>query len=90
MVEYSKLSPGQALQTRILRWAFAQPEVRVFDLLGGGGEAYQTKMRWATGKKELFTLQVFRKDLPGLWAWGRYVVAPKIKNTLRPPRKDQD
>ncbi|HHH36204.1 MAG TPA: GNAT family N-acetyltransferase [Gammaproteobacteria bacterium] len=84
--ELARLSPGQALQIRILRWAFEQPEVKVFDLLGGGGEAYQTKLRWATDQRELFTLRLFRKDPAGLWAWGRYVAGPRVKGLLRHAR----
>jgi hypothetical protein len=89
--EYSNLSPGQALQMQILRWAFDQPDVHKFDLLGGGGEAAPVKMKWATHAERLNTVYVFRRNLPGLLLWLRIVLAPVLKSRLlgkkskRPP-----
>jgi hypothetical protein len=80
--DYSSLSPGQALQTQILRWAFQQQEIKVFDMLGGGGEAFATKMKWATHAEQLYTLLVFKRDFAGRLAWFRYVVAPAVKRRL--------
>ena len=77
--ELSSLSPGQALQTQILRWAFHQPEISIFDMLGGGGEAFATKMKWATHAEQLSTLLVFKRSFLGRLAWLRYVIAPIIK-----------
>lgn len=80
--EYGSHSPGQVLQTQILRWAFSQPDVKIFDMLGGGGEAFKTKMRWATEVENLYTLRIFRNNLPGAWAWLRYAIAPRVKRFL--------
>ena len=82
LTEYAKYSPGQALQLQILRWAFREPEVEKFDLLGGGGEAFETKLKWATGVENLYTLYVFKRNFYGLIAWFRFVLAPKIKKVL--------
>lgn len=76
---HSKLSPGQVLQLQLLRWAFASPEVRIYDMLGGGGKAGETKRKWATDAEPLYSVFVFRRDLPGLLAWSRLVAAPRIK-----------
>jgi len=79
---YSKLSPGQVLQTKILRWSFNNPDVNTFDFLGGGGAAFNTKMKWATDTEQLYTLRIFRKNVAGLWAFSRYVIGPKIKKLI--------
>lgn len=80
--EYAALSPGQALQLRILRWAFDNPDIQAFDMLGGGGRAAENKLKWATHAETLHTLYVFRKDLCGLIAWARLVLAPASKARL--------
>lgn len=77
--EYASLSPGQALQMQILRWAFDNPDVCAFDMLGGGGRAAGNKFKWATNAETLHTLYVFRKDVRGLIAWARLVMAPALK-----------
>lgn len=79
---YAKLSPGQVLQLQILRWAFARPEVHVYDMLGGGGKAGATKRKWATAAEPLYSLTVFRRDLSGLLARVRLIAAPRVKRFL--------
>jgi hypothetical protein len=78
----SKLSPGQVLQLQLLRWAFANPEVHVYDMLGGGGKAGVTKRKWATDAEPLYSVTVFRRNLPGLLARMRFVTAPRLKRWL--------
>lgn len=87
--DYATLSPGQALQLQILRWAFGNPDVSAFDLLGGGGRAAENKLKWATDAETLYTLYVFRKNVSGLTAWMRLVVAPALK-TLFFHKKSQE
>lgn len=79
---YSKLSPGQVLQLQLLRWAFANPEVHLYDMLGGGGKAGETKRKWATAAEPLYSLTIFKRDLPGLLAWSRLVAAPYAKRIV--------
>ena len=70
------------LQLQLLRWAFSNPDVHVYDMLGGGGKAEQNKRKWATEMEPLYTLRVFRRDIPGMVAWLRYVVGPWVKHRL--------
>jgi len=78
--EFAKESPGQVLQLMILRRAFEQPEVRVFDQLG---PASKTKMKWATEVEELTTLYVFRPTPGGTLARLRWQYGPMIKAQLQ-------
>lgn len=80
--KYAKHSPGQVLQLQILRWAFENPEVKIYDMLGGGGKALETKLKWATGAEQLYTVRVFRKTPGGWLAWARFVIAPRVKRAL--------
>lgn len=75
----AKLSPGQVLRIQVLRWAFAQPEVALFDMLG---PATEFKLKWATGVEDLYTLRIFRLAPGGLLAWARLVAAPRLKAKL--------
>lgn len=77
--DYYKLSPGQVLQLQILRWAFAQSDVDIFDMLG---PATPNKLIWSTDQEDLYTLQVFRPNAPGLTAWLRFVIAPAVKSKI--------
>lgn len=79
---HSKLSPGQVLQLQLLRWAFANPDVRVYDMLGGGGKAEETKRKWATDAEPLYSVTVFRRNPLGLLARLRFVAAPRVKRWL--------
>jgi hypothetical protein len=76
---HSKLSPGQFLRYGFLRWAFAEPQVRFYDMLGPASE---TKTRWATGYETLLTVRAFRPSLAGLLFRARFVTGPKIKAYL--------
>jgi CelD/BcsL family acetyltransferase involved in cellulose biosynthesis len=76
---HSRLSPGQFLRYRFLRWAFAEPEVMFYDMLGPASE---TKTRWATGSETLLTIRAFRPSLAGLLFRARFVTGPKIKAYL--------
>lgn len=76
---YAKLSPGQLLRHRFLPWAFANPEVLFYDMLGPASE---TKTRWATGSESLLTIRAFRRSPAGLLLRARFVTAPKIKAHL--------
>ncbi len=78
--QYAKDSPGQLLHFYIVRWAFAQPDVRIYDMLG---PTSQTKLRWATGVDELSTIYVFRRSCGGLLARMRWAAAPRAKAWLR-------
>jgi CelD/BcsL family acetyltransferase involved in cellulose biosynthesis len=78
----AKESPGQVLQLHIVRWAFAQPSVRVFDMLGPESE---TKLKWATGVEKLFTYYVFANGMRGAIARFRWQIGPKVKARLRAP-----
>lgn len=79
---HSKLSPGQVLQLQLLRWAFARPDVRVYDMLGGGGKANETKRKWATDAEPLYSVSVFRRDALGYLARLRFDTAPRLKRWL--------
>ena len=80
LVQHAKQGPGQVLRIQVLKWAFAQPDIKCFDMFGPATDA---KMKWATGVEELFTYRVFRRNLLGRWAWLRYAVAPQIKAKLK-------
>jgi CelD/BcsL family acetyltransferase involved in cellulose biosynthesis len=82
--ELAKESPGQVLQLQIIKWAFSQPDVKVFDMLG---PASDTKLKWATGVENLFTLYVFRRSLGGGIAKLRWEIGPKVKAWLRGPAR---
>lgn len=75
----AKLGPGQVLRIQVLRWAFAQPEIALFDMFGPATEA---KLKWATGVEDLYTLRIFRRTPGGLLAWARLVAAPRLKAKL--------
>lgn len=77
--QYAKLSPGQVLQLQLLRWAFQNPAVNAYDMLGGGGKAAGNKRKWATGVETLYTLWIFERNIGGLLGWLRIVFAPKLK-----------
>ena len=83
---HAKLSPGQVLQLLLLRWAFANPDVHAYDMLGGGGKAEANKKKWATGAETLYTLRFFRRNMGGLLAWLRFVIAPRVKSAIFPVR----
>ncbi len=74
--EYAKDSPGQVVHLHIVRWAFSQANVRVYDMLGPSSP---TKMKWATGVDELSTIYVFRRSLGGGVARFRWAIGPKAK-----------
>ena len=78
--DFAKESPGQVLQLHIVRWAFAQPSIQLFDMLGPESE---TKLKWATGVENLYTYYVFRSGLRGAIARFRWQAGPKIKARLR-------
>lgn len=78
--EYAKDSPGQALHLHIVRWAFSQPNVHLYDMLG---PTSPTKMKWATGVDELSTIYVFRRGVGGRVARLRWAIAPMAKAWLR-------
>jgi hypothetical protein len=80
---HAKLSPGQLLRHRFLPWAFAEPGVVFYDMLGPASE---TKTRWATGAEPLLAVRAFRRSFGGLFLRARYVMAPKIKAYLPKPR----
>lgn len=77
--DYAKLGPGQVLRTQVLRWAFANPKVDLFDMFG---PATESKLKWATASEQLHTLRVFRRSPRGWLAWLRWVVAPYFKSKL--------
>ena len=76
----AKQGPGQVLRIQVLKWAFAQPSVKLFDMYGPETEA---KMKWATGVETLQSLRVFRNSLAGRLAHLRYVGLPKLKRVLK-------
>jgi CelD/BcsL family acetyltransferase involved in cellulose biosynthesis len=78
--EYAKESPGQVLHLHIVRWAFSQANVRIYDMLG---PTSTTKMKWATGVDELSTIYVFRQSFGGAIAGLRWALAPRAKAWLR-------
>jgi len=78
--EYAKESPGQVLQLHIVRWAFSQANVRIYDMLG---PTSTTKMKWATGVDELSTIYVFRRNFGGAIARIRWAIAPRAKAWLK-------
>jgi hypothetical protein len=77
---HAKLSPGQLLRQHFLQWAFAVPEVELYDLQGPSSV---TKLRWATGAETLLTIRLFRRSFRGLLCRSRFVVAPKVKAVIR-------
>jgi CelD/BcsL family acetyltransferase involved in cellulose biosynthesis len=77
---FAKESPGQVLRLWILKWAFAQPEISTFDMLG---PATENKLRWATGTEDLYTLYVFRSSPGGLIARTRWAIGPAVKHRIR-------
>ncbi|HKW81142.1 MAG TPA: GNAT family N-acetyltransferase [Casimicrobiaceae bacterium] len=82
--EHASDSPGQILHLNIVRWAFAQPHVRAYDMLG---PASAMKMKWATGIDELSTIYVFRKSPGGALARLRWQIAPRLRSRLAGRRK---
>lgn len=82
--DHAKLGPGQVLRTQVLRWAFAQPKVTVFDMFGPSTEA---KLKWATGAEPLYTARIFRRTPRGLLAWLRWVAAPYLKAKILSARR---
>lgn len=80
--QHAKLSPGQVLQLQLLRDAFADPAIHAYDMLGGGGKAAANKRKWATSAETLYTLRVFRRNIGGMLAWCRFVVAPRVKAAI--------
>lgn len=79
---YAKQSPGQVLQLQLLRWAFEQSDVCVYDMLGGGGKAEETKRKWATDVEPLYSVYIYRNSLTGWLAWARFSLAPRLKLLL--------
>ena len=77
--EHAKDSPGQILHLNIVRWAFAQPDVRAYDMLG---PASAMKMKWATGIDELSTIYVFRRRPGGAVARLRWQIFPFLRSWL--------
>jgi hypothetical protein len=73
---YAKQGVGQVLRTRILRQAFDNPKIEIFDMFGPETPA---KNKWATHSEELFVLRIFKKSPFGILAWFRYHIAPRIK-----------
>ena len=73
---YSKQGPGQVLRVLILRWAFENEAVKVFDMFGPDSDA---KRKWATGSEELVTLKIFKRSPLGMLAWLRFSLAPRLK-----------
>ena len=78
--EYATYSPGQVLQLKILRWAFAQPDVAWFHLCGPATEA---KKRWSTGEEPLWTFSAFAHTPMGVAAGMYYALAPAIQAKLQ-------
>jgi hypothetical protein len=81
---FAKVSPGQFLRHAFLQWAFAEPQVTFYDMLGPASE---TKTRWATGSETLFTVRVFRRSLTGLLFRARFVAGPRVKAYLARRRR---
>ncbi len=77
--EYASESPGQVLQLQIVRWAFSEPSVRIFDMLGPASE---TKLKWATDVERLFTYYIFHSSLAGTIAKLRWKTGPNVKEFL--------
>jgi len=76
---YAKQGPGQVLRVMILRWAFENESVKVFDMFGPDSDA---KRKWATGDEQLITLKVFKSSPLGFLAWLRFSLAPRLKARL--------
>jgi len=77
---HAKAGPGQVLRIQILRWAFANEQVKIFDMFGPDTEA---KRKWATHSEDLLTLKVFRPSPLGILAWSRFSLAPRIKAKIK-------
>jgi len=88
--ELRKQSPGQVLQLQILRSAFADPEVEVFDMLGGNLHPDDTKLRFATGIEDLYRVRVFAPTPRGALAWSRHVAGPAARAALERRRAARD
>ena len=73
---YAKSGPGQVLRMQVLRWAFANEAVCIFDMFGPDTEA---KRKWATDAEELLTLRIFQPSPRGWLAWLRFSFAPRLK-----------
>lgn len=80
--ELQKSSPGQVLQLQILRWAFDQTDVEVFDMLGGSIDPDETKLRFATHCEPLYRVRFFRRTPRGMLAWARYKALPAANARL--------
>jgi len=76
---HADFSPGQILRYRFLPWAFAEPGVLFYDMLGPWSE---TKMWWATGVETLLTVRAFRRSLGGGLCRARFVTGPRLKRYL--------
>lgn len=77
---YAKRGPGQVLRMHVLRWAFSEPEVKIFDMFGPDTES---KRKWATDAETLQTLRVYRKSPRGTLAWARFSLAPRMRSYFR-------
>jgi hypothetical protein len=77
--EFSKFSPGHVLQMQVLRWVFEQNGMRAFDLCS---PATDSKLKWATGCEQLYTVRVFRQGLVGRLTWLRYGLAPQVRRRV--------
>ncbi len=78
--EFSRDSPGQVLRYWAVKWAFEQPDVALFDMLGPLSD---DKLRFSTALEELHSLYVFAPNVGGALALLRWSVGPRLKQWCR-------
>jgi len=84
---WAKQGPGMVLRILVLKWAFAEQGVSIFDMFGPESEA---KRKWATGVENLYTVRVFRRSLRGLLGRLRYDHLPKLKRRFQNETRTND
>lgn len=72
LASQGKHSPGQVLLLQVVRWAFAEPDVRFYDMLGNSRMRDPSKERFITEDYPLFRLRFFDRSVRSAIAWGVY------------------
>lgn len=67
-----KHSPGQVLLLQVVRWAFNDPDISFYDMLGNSRMRDPSKERFITEDYPLYRLRIFNRSTRGVIAWGMY------------------
>jgi CelD/BcsL family acetyltransferase involved in cellulose biosynthesis len=78
--QYEKLSPGTVLLYQVVEQAHGEP----IDELDFGGPVYGYKMKWATGVREHYSLEIYNRRLYSrLLYQGKTRLMPALRKLLR-------